>query len=411
MWALYLLAQITSDPDTARTLIDRALAAEPANRELLIERAWLEIKLDDYQRALQMFDQLLETAHEKDALIGQAKALRLLGRFEDAVSAATEAVELGPDKETLRSLGLARLEADDMPGAVEALARAHDADPDDAAISADLSYALAAAELPDRALEVLDHAVKVNPRDPLLLGQLANLLNEMGAFSDAARCARQGTELNPADTGLWSTLGWALQYHDPPDLSMAEAAYRQAWDRQQAGDPDPWVLSSIADIHYLNDDPRAAREYQQALEIADGQRLQYPSMVSVIGWCQFRLGDLQSAAQSFLECSSAEGLAGSDVFDLALAMLCDGRHRRAMDAYLDAIAWIGTRHELLRRGYFLVARTDLRQALVNYPDLRGLEIAEEIDAALNSALASLPPIPDLVALRRPDDPSTTTLRE
>lgn len=192
---------------------------------------------------------------------------------------------------------------------------------------------------------------------------------------------------------------------------MAEAAYRQAWDRQQADDPDPWVLSGIADIHYLQDDPRATREYQQALEIADGQRLQDPGLVSVIGWCQFRLGDLQSAAQAFLECSSAEVLAGSNVFDLALVMLCDGRHRRAMGAYLDAIARMGTRHELRRRGYLLVARTDLHQTLVNYPDLRGLEIAEEIDAALNFALAGLPPVPNLVAPRRPDEPSTTTLSE
>ena len=409
-WGLYLLAQITNDPDAARALIDRALAAEPIHGELLTERAWLEIKLGDYQRALEMFDQLLETTRDKDALIGRANALRLLGRFEDAVTAATEAAELGQDQQTLRSLGLARLAAEDMTGAVEALTRAHDADPDDGAIAGDLSYALAAVERPDVALEVLDKAVMANPRDTLLLGQLANLLNEMGAFSEAAQCARQGTELDPADTGLWSTLGWALQFHDPPDLPVAEEAYRRAWDRQQADYPDPWVLSNIADIHYLRDDPQAADEYQRALEIAYSQRLQDPGLVSVIGWCQFRLGDLQSAAQAFLEGSSTEALAGSDGFDLALVMLCDGRHRRAQGAYLDAIARMDTRHQFRRRGYFLVARADLRQALVNYPDLRGLEIADEVDAALNSALADLPPVPNLVALR-PDEPSTTTLSE
>lgn len=399
LWALDLLARITSDPDTARALIDRALAADPANRDLLAERAWLEIRFGDNQQALEMFDQLLGTARAKDMLIGRATALRLLGRSEEAVSAATEAAELSTDKATLRSLGLARLDAGDIPGAIEALTRAHDADPDNAATAADLSRALAAAERPDGALEVLDHAVTANPADPLLLGQLANLLNDIGAYSEAARCARRGTELNPADANLWSSLGWALQYHDSPDLPMAEAAYRQAWDRQPADDPDPWVLSSIADIHHIDGDPRAVHEYQQALEIAEGQRLRYPGIESVIGWCQFRLGDLQSAAQAFLECSSAEVLEGSDLFDLALVMLCDGRHPRAKDAYLDAIARMRTRHELWRRGYFLVARSDLRQACRDYPALRGLEIAEEIDSALSSALACLPPVPNLTALR------------
>jgi tetratricopeptide (TPR) repeat protein len=408
--ALYLLAQVTSDPDEARALIDRALTVEPTNHDLLTERAQLEIRLGDYHRALQMFDQLLETARDKDALIGRADALRLLGRFEDAVTAATEAAELGQDQLTLRSLGLARLAADDITGAIEALARAHDADPDDGAIASDLSYALAAAERPDAALEVLDKAVMANPRDTLLLGQLANLLNEIGAFRWAAQCARQGTELDPADTSLWSTLGWALQYGDPPDPSMAEDAYRQAWDRRQPEFPNPWVLSSIADIHYLRGDPQAADEYRQALEIAYSRHLQDPWLVSVIGWCQFRLGDLQSAAQAFLECSSTEALAGSDSFDLALVMLCDGRHSRAWGAYLDAIARMETRHQLRRRGYFLVAKADLRQALIDYPDLRDLEIAKEIDAALNSALAALPSAPNLVALR-PDESFLTTVSE
>jgi tetratricopeptide (TPR) repeat protein len=407
-WGLYLLAQITSDPDAARALIDRALAAAPTSRELLTERAWLEVRFGDYQRALQMFDELLETARDKEALTGRANALRLLGRFEEAVTVATEAAGLGQDKQTLQSLGLARLATDDVTGAVEALTRAHDADSDDGGISADLGYALAAAERTDEALAVLDQALVANPGDTSLLGQLANLLNGMGAFSEAAHCARRGAELDPADTGLWSSLGWALQYGDPPDLPQAEDAYCQAWDRQPADDPDPWVLSSVADVHYLQGDPRAADEYQRALEIADGQRLQDPGLVSVTGWCQFRLGDLQSAAQAFLECSSTEALAGSDVFDLALVMLCDGRHRRARVAYLDAIARMDTRHPFLRRGYLLVARTDLRQALVSYPDLRGLGIAEEVDAALGSALAGLPSVPDLAALRRPGEPSTTT---
>jgi tetratricopeptide (TPR) repeat protein len=411
VWGLYLLAQIASDPDEAMALIDRALSAEPTNRKLLNMRAWLEIKRGDYQRALQMFDQLLETARDSDALIGRSNALRRLRRFEDAVTAATEAVELGPAKETFRNLGLARYGAGDMLGAIEALTRAHDLDPDDAAVSSNLGGVLAVAERPDEALEVFDKAVMANARDTLLFIQLASLLNDMGAFSESARCARQGTELDPADSRLWGALGWALQYRDPPDLAMAEAAYRHSWDLQQADDPDPWALSGIADIHHINGDPRAEGEYERALEIADGKRLHDPTLVSVIGWCQFRLGDLQSAAQSFLECSSAETLAGSDVFDLALAMLCGGRHRRARDTYLDGIARMGTRHELRRRGYFLVARADLRQALVDYPNLRGHEFAVEVDTALNSALAALPPIPNVVSVQQLDHDPTTTRSE
>jgi tetratricopeptide (TPR) repeat protein len=404
--ALVLLSKITDDPDTARSHLEGALASQPENRYLRVERAWLEVRFGEYQRALDLFDRLVEEDRDAEALSGRADALRLLGRASEAVAAATEAVERDPDPQNLRSLGLARLTAGETAEAIEALSQAHENRPDDVGTAADLGYAFATADRMDEALDVLDKAVAHPPADTWALGQLVNVLNDIGQFDWAAQLARRGVDRDPGDVSLWGSFGWALEYKDPPDLPGAGNAYQQAWERQPQDDPDPWLLSGIADIHHLRGDPRrAATEYQKALEIADRRRTMEPTMLSIIGWCQFRLGDFQNAARAFLESSSIDPLPGSDVFDLALVILCDGRHQRGKAAYGDAIARIEKRHPMRRSGYLQVALADLRQALRDHPELRDLEIVVEIESALTSTLDALPLVPNLAVLRLPDEPS------
>jgi tetratricopeptide (TPR) repeat protein len=257
----------------------------------------------------------------------------------------------------------------------------------------------------DDALDILDRSVAAAPYDVWTLGQLVSVLNDIGHFGSAARLARRAVALDPEDPATWSGLGWALQYGSPPDLAAAEDAYRQAWNRQPKDQPDPWVLSGIADTYHLRGDvQRAAADYERALEIADRGRTLNRAMVSVVGWCQFRLGDLDNATRAFLESSSMETLPGSDGFDLALAMLCDGRHKRAEAAYTEAVARVEERHPLRRRGYLAVGLADLRQARADYRDLRDHEAAAKIEGVLLSALNALPPLPDLRTTRLLDEP-------
>ena len=86
---------------------------------------------------------------------------------------------------------------------------------------------------------------------------------------------------------------------------------------------------------------------------------------------------------------------GAEVFDLSLAILCDGRHQRARRTYTDGLDRLAARHPLRVRGYLQVARLDLWQAVRDWPELRGAPVVEQIEADLNGALAKLPAPPVL----------------
>jgi tetratricopeptide (TPR) repeat protein len=357
----------------------------------------LEVGLGSYPEALALFDGLVADRADADALTGRADTLRLLGRTAEAVTDAARAVEADPGhQEALRSLGLALQASGDTASAIEVFARVHESRPDDIRTATDLGWAFAVGDRFDEAIDILDRTVLAAPSDGGALTQLAAVLNESGAYTAAARVARHGVGLDQDNVDLWNSLGWALQYQDPPDPTAAEHAYQQSWDRQPPDDPDPWVLSSIADTHHLRGHAERATElYRSALGMAERSRTLNPAMVPIIGWCQFRLGHFKSAARAFLE--SSAGDPGSEVFDLALAILCSGRHERARNSYADALVRIATRHSLRRRGYLLVALADLRQAVRDWPDLRQVTVTEQIDAELGRALDDLPPVRELAS--------------
>jgi tetratricopeptide (TPR) repeat protein len=393
---LLFLARETNDLGEARTLVFQALERHPGDRRLRLMGAWLDVRSGSYEQALQRFGEILEGGPDIDAFVGRTNALRWLGRVDDAVASALEAVAIGDSVKALRSLGLAQLDAGDLTGAVETLARASEKCPADARTAADLGVALAAVDRTDEALIRLDSAVAGSRHDMWPLSQLARLLCHVGHYAGAAKLARRGLESDADDANLWGTLGWALLEADSPDIGTAEAAYAEAVKRRPS---DARLLSGLADArHLLGETEKAGADYATALELAQQPDQTLPDPLPVVGWCCFRLGDLPTAAHAFLEALSRDRRPGAEAFDLALVMLCQGRQRRGLATYRDALENLEKRNALLRRGFLAVALNDLRYARADFPELNASSAADEVQELLEAARNALKPLPELAIL-------------
>jgi tetratricopeptide (TPR) repeat protein len=394
------------EPDEARALVRRAQAASPGDRELQLVEARLEARLGNFRESLVLWDAIVDARPDVEALVGRSEALRKLGRIREAVQDAEQAVALEDDKaEASRALAFALIDDDDLDHAIEVLTEARDRNPNDTGTLAVLGYAYARADRADDALGVLDLACTRSPQDPEPLSQLAWLLTDLADYHGAATLFNRATTADAQDAFLWSGLGWSLMNDDHARLPEAEAAYRRA---VQLDPYDPWLVSGVANVLHSRRDPQSWSHYEQARSMAEELQSENREMVSLIAWCRFRLGDPAGAAVLFQEAQAREPRPGSELFDLALTLLCAGRDRRAEQTYRNAanrlagrVPGLAGRDPLMRRGLLTIAMIDLRQAFLDYAELEQRPTSERIVALLGEELASLPEVPRVQALSQP----------
>jgi tetratricopeptide (TPR) repeat protein len=203
-------------------------SAATANADRLLAAKQFDQALPAYQVVLD------QNPQNPAALLGRGQALLGLGRYEDAVSALTEALAVrGVDD--LPAL-LARAQAN--MGARENTAAAADADHiltlDPTSETAFLVRAWARAYSGNRDGAAADYAAALAayPRDPAIYrARAAFYLQQQGKKAAALDDLKQATTLAPQDAGLWVDLGNAyLTYeaNQPSQADQALAAYDQA---------------------------------------------------------------------------------------------------------------------------------------------------------------------------------------
>jgi tetratricopeptide (TPR) repeat protein len=309
------------------------------------------------------------------------------------------AVETDNDRSVQRALGIALVEGGRLEDGIDVLRQLAGGTGDPTA-NGDLGWALMAADRAEEALTSFEQALGATLQDPWMLSQTARVLTDIGEFEQAMELANWSMETADESADAWARIGWAAQHLDPPDHARGEQAFDRAWSLQPDGQQDPWVLSCRADSRHVLGDERAREDYETALELARMRRINGIWPLSVIGWCQFRLGDLSAAARTFVEVRSIEEKPGSDVLDLALVTLCHGRSKRALRMYEDAVHLLSTRSGLIQRGLLKVAIVDLQRAPIDFPELKSGPELETATNLLTYALANLPRPP---ALRLPPD--------
>jgi cellulose synthase operon protein C len=232
---LFTLAQIewaARRPDSARTALQEVLALEPANKVAQMSLAEVETALGDTARAAQLLESLRTT--DKLAVEPRIALMKLALRRDDAKQArvlASEILAARPNEApTRRNLGILYLGFGRFDSALEVLQEAAKLDPKDAGVWLTLGRAQAALEQVGAARESFLKSLELKPGWIAPSGALAFLELQSGDTEAALRrIADLKTQLpsNPAVLELEGELRSVMRQH-----AAASAAYEGAFALQ-----------------------------------------------------------------------------------------------------------------------------------------------------------------------------------
>jgi tetratricopeptide (TPR) repeat protein len=169
--------------------------AHAANKNLPLAIDTLELIVEDEPRAAAALGQYQEQA----------------GRFRDAASSYTKALEVQPMSREIKARRIAALfGAEDLPGAAAAAADAQRQHPDDARFPRLRARALFDGGSRNDGLAVLEGAARAFPKDSNTLYQLADMYKDAGRQPDAEKALRQLLSVEPTNANALNYLGYML---------------------------------------------------------------------------------------------------------------------------------------------------------------------------------------------------------
>lgn len=235
-----------------------AAAQDPYAR---VQQAQALIEHGDYRRALAIVDSLLKQyPRSQSSHLLRAMALDELGRLDEAERSYQAALQIAPgDAQILRQLGMHYLRAGRWPDAIRALEQSVAAR-DDALAYFYLAQSVFHTDAKARALEAIEKAAALAPRNPTILVKLGEYRAQASRFPQALEALRRAQQLNPDEPGLDLALGVV-------HLSLLEVEdARVALERARAKEPDNLAaLSNLAQACSKARDHAAARRYYQQL--------------------------------------------------------------------------------------------------------------------------------------------------
>jgi tetratricopeptide (TPR) repeat protein len=354
--------------DDALREIDRALELGYSNPTVRGTKGQILVAQEKPQEGARLLEQALEADPDLAwAWADLGYALTRLGDSERARSALERALRLNPEDSGSESLLAWVLTDLKRPReAVQVLHRLTERESNSGQYFAQLGEALRRCKEWAQAGEAFDRAMQVSPNDEFVLMYRCQYLSDIGEFEEAARSARAATEIDTND-GIWDAweyhlLGWALQNVGETHAAEALAAYQQAFDLDNS---DIWSLKGIANAQRMLGKKDEAREtYDRVLSLARGGKGSANAAdPSLLGWCHYALGQYDEAIRLYSSALSVAAPSEGVQFDLALALLCTGRHNIALATYQKGEQDLASIHDLRRRGLYRVAFFDLVKAL------------------------------------------------
>lgn len=190
--------------------------------------------------------------------------------------------------------------------------------------------------------------------------QRASELGESGRHAAALAVLERALQDHGASADLHAACGWALENASPPRWADARAAYEQALALTPG---HPWAGIGLATtLARLGHGAACAPLYATAAEQASARAADEPELLEALGWCQYRLGRLDAAADTFERALGLDPAWISVRFDLGLVGLLrgDGHAASHYEAAIDALA---QRSAECRIGPLRIAFDDLEEAL------------------------------------------------
>lgn len=239
-------------PESAPAYLSQAIEFDPA-LETQIRSLNFAI-----QRALSKDDPIY-------LLLESGRALANLGRWDLAEKAFENAVDYHPEyAEAWAYLGEARQHTDTNEDPHIALQTAYDLNPESVGVNTFIALYWQRQAEPEIALEYLQSAMKLDPRNPALLVEAGNLAAILGDLEAGQEYYWQAIDLSPNDPKyMREFLKFSLRFN----LNLREIALPVARQLVMLNPNDPAALDVMGDVLlYLEDDLNAERFYLRALE-------------------------------------------------------------------------------------------------------------------------------------------------
>jgi tetratricopeptide (TPR) repeat protein len=364
--------QVLSDlnqSQRALKVLRRSIEIDPTLAWVHSELGWVLYRLGRNDEALHALNNALAIQPDNViALQRKAEVLRTLGKLEEALQVSHQAVRLDPEDawalgtkgQILRDLGRDR-------EAVETLRSALDHDPKMAWLCVELSAALYNLDELEASLQILDQALNIEEHDDWQFFK-ANILCEIGEFSRAVKALDRSIALGQTLPERHGLKGWALQHVGPKYFKEALEAYQKAAKL----DPDNlWWHKGVANGFYLlGQMTKADEKYRWVLRRAKQHVKDDDTLLSLIGWCDYRLGNWESAVNWFNQVLLRQPDEVAIQFDMALALLCWEHHTEGLREYRRGTAIAQGKHRLRCRALVHVAKDDLKAAIDHIPGMK-----------------------------------------
>lgn len=218
--------------DQAVEQLTLALQHKPGDTKLLMWRADLYDKLNDYEHESQDYD-AVSAAHpeNKNAGLKNAMLSNRLSNYSRALEISKKLLERFPgDQDVIACHAIALSGAGDYQQALDAIAKIKDEDKLDKGLVAPLNrargYAYFNLKDPDKAMRSYVVAINLEPRNAALHHEIAEVFEQLKKYDQAIDHLKQAIDLLPTDGWNYEELGKA--YDLKHDFDNALKAYNDA---------------------------------------------------------------------------------------------------------------------------------------------------------------------------------------
>jgi tetratricopeptide (TPR) repeat protein/transglutaminase-like putative cysteine protease len=308
---------------------------------------------------------------EAERLLEQGRAAMMSRDLRSAKYYVERAVELDPKSSNAwMMLGGVRFMDSDTQGALEAYRKAIKVDASNTRAYTVLASTLSSLHRQDEAIAVWKDLLKAQPGNIDAAGFIAATYLDQGEFSEARALFKPAIESNPSNPGLQLQLGQALLNLKEQDQAMAQ--FKEAMELQPGPDMQNTIAYLLADLNVRL--PEARRYAEQAVkttenessevELNSADAMDYRRMSTLaaewdtLGWVEFRLGNLDSAA-NYLNASWS--LAQYPVIGEHLAEIYEkeGKKQEAVHIYTLSLSALGSHGDPVLREKIIARKNAL----------------------------------------------------
>jgi tetratricopeptide (TPR) repeat protein len=373
-----------------------AVQAAPASTRALKELAESLRLSGENDEALQNLNRALELAPADAWASGtKGQVLAAMGRLAEAVDSFRSATKQDPGLHWAHiDLAAVFFRLGRHVEALDSLDRAARLLGPTAIVAQPRAAVLLALDRCQECLTTLDEALELPNADRgWIMGFKAHCLELTGEYAAAIPAIDEAIRENERVAWFHEVRGGTLLRLRSGDLSekrrWAEEA-RRSFERALELDPksaSQWHTELGDAYRALGQSAEAQASYRRAIDCVAATSSE-PDAIALanVGWCHFRLGNYDEAVRCDIEALSRET---SDLlamrFNLALALMCSGKHGLAEHEYAQVLIWVERRDRLLRRGFLLVALDDIEDAQQTIP---GLAEVGELQAVMTRLRAS-----------------------